>query len=64
MLHDNHEIAEFQVQIHDVFVELAAENQKAEQKAACQRSLRARRGIEDHFEKKRLERELVDFEFE
>jgi len=64
MLHQNQEIANFQIQIHDLFVELNAESQQAELKAASQRTLRARRGIEDHFEKKRLKRELVDFEFE
>jgi len=64
MLHNNQELADVQIQIHDLIAELASETQKAERRAASQRSLRARRGIEDHFDNKRLQRELLDFEFE
>ncbi|WP_210397203.1 PA3496 family putative envelope integrity protein [Motiliproteus sediminis] len=64
MMQNDQELNELQTQIFDVFMELSSEDQQAERQAASARSLRARRGIEDHFEKKRLQRELTEFDFE
>ncbi len=63
-MRSDNQVSEVQTQIFDIFMELDSKNQEAEKKAACSRNLKARRAIEDHFERKRLERELIDFDFD
>ena len=64
MMRSDHQLSELQTQIYDIFVELDSESQEAEKKAASDRNLHARRAIEDHFEKKRLRKALVEYDFE
>ena len=64
MMRGDHQMSELQSQIFDIFMELDSETQEAEKKAASERSLHARRAIEDHFEKKRLHKALTEYDFE
>ncbi len=64
MMRDDHQLSDLQTQIFDIFMELDSETQVAEKKAASERNLHARRAIEDHFEKKRLHKALIDYDFE
>ncbi|MEH6625504.1 MAG: hypothetical protein V7739_03600 [Motiliproteus sp.] len=64
MMHSNNQLNELQTQIFDIFMELDSETQITEKKAATVRSLQARRGIEDHFEKKWLHKNLIEYDFE
>lgn len=64
MIRKEHDLSELQTQIFDIFMELDSENQQAEQQAATARHLNARRAIEDHFERKRLRKSLVEYDFD
>ncbi|WP_207060675.1 PA3496 family putative envelope integrity protein [Motiliproteus sp. SC1-56] len=64
MMRNDPQLNNLQSQIFDIFMELDSETQQAERKAACDRNLKARRAIEDHFERKRLRKALIDYDFE
>ncbi len=64
MMQNDHQLSELQTQIFDIFMELDSETQEAEKKAATDRCLHARRAIEDHFEKRRLHKALIEYDFE
>lgn len=63
MMQGDQQLNELQAKIYDIFVEVDSETQEAQKKAASQRYLQARRAIEDHFEKKKLEQVLLDYDF-
>lgn len=64
MMQSNQPLSELKSTIHDIFVEVDSAQQQAEAKAAKQRNLYARRAIEDHFERKKLEEMLGDYSLE
>ncbi|MCW8885271.1 MAG: hypothetical protein OQK12_08435 [Motiliproteus sp.] len=64
MMQGDHQLSELQTQIFDIFMKLDSETQVAEKKAASDRTLHARRAIEDHFEKKRLHNALIEYDFD
>lgn len=47
-------------EIHDIVMHLNVQENRQQRQRACERALRARRGIEAHFESKRLARHLDD----
>ncbi|MFC0267185.1 PA3496 family putative envelope integrity protein [Kushneria aurantia] len=47
-------------EIHNIAMHLRVQEDEERRRRACERALRARRGIEDHFESKRLARQLED----
>ncbi|OMH39649.1 PA3496 family putative envelope integrity protein [Motiliproteus sp. MSK22-1] len=63
LLNDPH-LSELQTQVFDIFMELDSETQQLEKKAASERNLHARRSIEEHFEKKQLRKELIEYDFD
>ncbi len=64
MMQNDQQLNKLQTQIFDIFMELDSETQEADKKAATDRCLQARRAIEDHFEKKRLHKALIEYDFE
>lgn len=49
-----------QSEILDIFCDLSKFEEKSKDKAKAERKLAARRAIEQHFEKKRLEEDISD----
>lgn len=64
MMRDDQQLNELQNTILDIFMELDSEASEVRQKEATARNLRARRAIEEHFEKKRLKADIKQFEFD
>lgn len=64
MMQNDQQLTDIKTKIHDIFVEVDSEVQQAEKKAANMRNLEARRAIEDHFERKKLEEVLIDYRFD
>ncbi len=64
MMRDPEQISELESTLFDIFMELESESKEAQEREATARSLRARRAIEEHFEKKRLRAALKNFDFD
>ena len=63
LLNDPH-FSELKTQVFDIFMELNSETQELEKRAISDQNLHTRRSIEEHFEKKKLRKELIEYDFE
>ncbi len=63
MPNDNR-LSELQTQIFDIFMALDYETVDSLKNAAVHRNRHARRAIEEHFEKKRLQQALIEYDFD
>jgi hypothetical protein len=59
--HNNTVVAPAQVDLVDIFMDLNKQDSNVKEKNKAQRKLAARRGIEQHYEKKQLEAALKEF---
>lgn len=65
-MYHNNNIASDSVhsEIFEIFMDLNQYDKRAKDQAAAQRRLAARRAIEQHYEKKKLEEAISDYWFE
>ncbi|MFT7373591.1 MAG: hypothetical protein ACI9T9_002291 [Oleiphilaceae bacterium] len=59
--HNNSLVAPVHVDLVNVFMDLNKHESSLKEKNKAQRKLAARRGIEQHYEKKQLEKSLKEF---
>lgn len=59
--HNTQDVQVVQAELLDIFMHLHSNESRHRDKNAAKRRLAARRAIEDHFERRQLERELRDY---
>lgn len=59
-----HSIQTVQAELLDIFVDMHKNDVDHKDKASSQRKLAARRAIEQHFERRQLEKQISDWWFE